>query len=171
MPRLIAARDTGAMVAIVLLSAAFFAVFFRWFFVQFGPNGFSLNHPEDWGHAFIVPLISGFYIWKHRQAIVTAPAGIYWPGLVLLMAGLVCYPYFVLVFRNHMFQGFSILLVLSGLVLLLGGPRIFGVFAFPIAYLGPGHHDLRAGDEHASPSELKLLASQGSQCDADDDRR
>lgn len=159
--RLLAERDPVALAWAALLAAAFFAMFFRWFLKQFGPHGFSATFPEDWAHAYVVPLISGYYIWRHRADLLSAPATTFWPGIVLLGCGVVSYSYFVIGFSNHMFQGFAILMAVGGLVLLLAGPRVFGVLAFPIGYLALG---VTISDRvmNAITFRLKLLATSGS---------
>lgn len=129
-------RDPAVWVMVGLLSVAFVAQFWRWFAKQYGPDGFSIGYPQDWGHAYLVPLISGFFIWKERARIAALPRATFWPGLLLIVVGVVSYPYFVIAYSNHMFQGAAMLLALGGVVLLLFGPRIFGAVLLPIAYLG-----------------------------------
>ncbi len=154
-------RDVAAIVGLGLIVVAFFATFFRWYAKQLGPVGFSAKFPEDWAHAYIVPLISGFYIWKHRGELLAAPSRTFWPGLVLVAAGIATYAYFVIGFPNHMFQGFAVLVSLSGLVILLAGPRVFGVLAFPIGYLALGV-TISEAVMNMLTFKLKLLASEGS---------
>jgi exosortase len=158
---LLAQRDHAAMIGVGLVAAAFFAMFFRWFMKQFGPDGFSVNFPEDWAHAYVVPLISGYYIWRHRHDLLAAPVTTFWPGVVLIGCGITSYSFFVLAFPNHMFQGLAILVAVSGIVLLLAGPRVFGVLAFPIGYLALGV-TISERVMNAITFRLKLLASLGS---------
>jgi len=134
----ISRREPGAIVACALLMVAFGYLFFRWFVFQLGPGGFSLKYPEDWGHSFVVPLISAYFVWKHRAELWKAPARAYWPALVPLGFGVIAYVYFVLRYSNHMFQGFAMILTLGSVVLVLAGPKVLGVLAFPIGYLGLG---------------------------------
>ena len=130
------ARGEPRALAIVLIPAfAFFVMFFRWFIKQ---HEMSMASMEDWGHAYIVPLVCGFYIWTKRKEILSVRSRVYWPGLATALLGVVTYLYFVLVFPNHMFQGLSLVLTVSGLVLLLGGTRVFGALFFPVAYLALG---------------------------------
>ncbi len=126
----------GFIVLCVLLAAAFVAVFFRWILRQFGTEGFSAGYFEDWGHAYVVPLISGWYVWSKRGEIARVKAEAFWPGLGVMLLGIVTYVYFTTGYSNHMFQGFSLILSLAGLVLLVYGPGRFPHFVFPLGYLG-----------------------------------
>ena len=131
----IARREGRALLVVLLPMLAFFAMFYRWFLTQ---HSMSIEAVEDWGHAYIVPLVGAFYIWTKRREIVRVPESVYWPGLAVALLGVVTYLYFVLSFSNHMFQGFALVLTVAGLVLLIGGTRVFGVLFFPVAYLALG---------------------------------
>ncbi|GAB4546388.1 MAG: hypothetical protein Tsb0013_05160 [Phycisphaerales bacterium] len=131
----IARREPRALLIVLAPTIAFFAMFWRWFLTQ---HSMSMGAPEDWGHAYIVPVVGVFYIWTKRREILRTDASVYWPGLAVALLGVVTYLYFVLAFPNHMFQGFALVLTVAGLVLLIGGTRVFGVLFFPIAYLALG---------------------------------
>lgn len=122
----------GALLSAAALALAFIALFHRWFLVQ---NRFSLQFPDDWGHAFIVPFISGYAIWKQRAALARFTPEVFWPGALLFFLGVICYFYFTTGVPNHMLQGWAIVLTLYGLVALLLGPRFMLPLTFPIAYL------------------------------------
>lgn len=148
------------LVVVGLIAVAMVAMFHAWLVRQFGTGGFSWNHLEDWGHAYAVPFISGYAVWKDRERIARTPQSVCWPGLGLVMLGIVTYVYFIAGYSNHMFQGLAMVATIAGLVLLVLGPRLFRVLLFPIGFL------LFA----VSISEmvmikvtwgLKLLASQG----------
>lgn len=158
---LVARIGAGNLVLIGLIAAAFGAVYFRWIWRQLGPDGFSWQHSEDWGHAYIVPLISGYYIWKHRAEFTRHKPEAFAPGLPVMLLGVATYIYFTTGFSNHMFQGFALVLALAGLLLFVLGPRLFPVFVFPLAYLG---FAVTISEQVMSQLTwgLKLLASQGS---------
>ncbi|MBL8746994.1 MAG: exosortase/archaeosortase family protein [Phycisphaerae bacterium] len=126
----------GVVALAVLIGAAFCAVFFRWILRQFGPGGFSAGYFEDWGHAYVVPLVSGWAVWSKRAEIGRLKPEAYWPGFGVMLLGIVTYVYFTTGYSNHMFQGFSLILSLAGLLLLVFGPRVFPIFVFPLGYLG-----------------------------------
>jgi exosortase len=121
----------GAVMAGVLL-AAFAGLFFRWFKIQ---NLISSTQMEDWGHAYFIPLISGYMVWKHRAEIAAIPARVFWPGLAPFLLGIMCYFWGVVGVKNHMFQGFSIILTVMGLALLMLGPAMARYLFLPIAFL------------------------------------
>jgi exosortase len=96
---------------------------------------FSLEYLDDWGHAFVIPLISGFLIYRERAKLFTTAIEPFWPGLLPLLLGIVTYFFFVLGVSNHMLQGAAMLLALSGMVLLSCGLGVFRVVFLPIAFL------------------------------------
>ena len=123
-------------VATGVLGIAFVVAFLQWFIRQFGPSGYSAVKFEDWGHAYVVPIISGAYIWTQRTRLAQIPACTYWPGLGVMALGIACYLFFILGYTNHMFQGFAIITTIAGAVLLLLGPHLFRMLLFPLCYLG-----------------------------------
>jgi len=121
-----------SLAATAALAIAFFSLFYRWFLVQ---NRWSYTAPDDWGHAYIVPLISGYAIWKQRDVLALLRPIVFWPGVLLLFLGVACYFYFATGLTNHMLQGWSVVLTIYGLTALLLGPQITRRLTFPIAYL------------------------------------
>jgi len=115
-----------------VLAVGFLAMFFRWFLQQ---AEISMTHPEDWGHAFVIPLISGYLIWLNREKIAKEQASIFWPAIVPFACGLIAYPFCVFLIQNPMTAGFSMILALGSLVLWMVGPRMFRHLFIPIAYL------------------------------------
>lgn len=128
-------REPTALFIVLAPAIAFLVVSYRWFMTQ---HAFSAGALEDWGHAYIVPVVGAYYIWIHRRDIIKTTSKVYWPGLAVVLLGFVTYLYFLLAFPNHMFQGFALVLMVAGLVLLLGGTKVFGVLFFPVAYLALG---------------------------------
>tara|TARA_R110002073_G_scaffold118918_1_gene258819 strand:- start:765052 stop:765978 length:927 start_codon:yes stop_codon:yes gene_type:complete len=148
---------TGAMVTL-FVGISFGALFFRWFFQQ---SKISLEHPEDWGHAFVIPLIAGYMIWQHRDKIAKAEVSVFWPAFVPFALGIQAYAYNLFMVRNHMLQGMSLILTLGSLVLWMVGPRVFKHLFLPIAYL---LLMITIAEEImlAVTFKLQLIASQGS---------
>ena len=116
----------------VLLSAAFLGLFYRWLVTQ---GEMSLAYMQDWGHAFVIPGISAYLIWRRRAWIAREASEVFWPAAVPFVLGVVSYAYCIVNVRNHMLQGASLVLALGGLVLLLTGPRMLRHLFLPIAYL------------------------------------
>ncbi len=115
-----------------LLTAAFIGLFYRWIWAQ---GLHSAEAMEDWGHAFVIPFISGYMVWQQRERILRIRPTTFWPGLAPMMLGVVCYFFFIVGIGNHMLQGFAMILTLAGMSLLLMGPRLFRYVFLPISYL------------------------------------
>jgi exosortase len=117
----------------LLLAAAAIALFWPTLHRQ---HLFSMGAPDDWGHAYLVPLISGYAVWQMRDRLAAMTPRPFWPGLIPLATGVGVYAFFLLSNRsNHMFQGFGMVVTIFGLALLLLGPRMTLPLTFPIAYL------------------------------------
>jgi exosortase len=150
---------TPAGIAVTLaLVAAFIALFWRWFEVQ---HRHSIGALEDWGHAYVIPFISIWLIWRHRAELSRAPVCTFWPGILPFVAGIAAYFFCVIGIKNHMLQGFSMILALAGLVLFLLGPAVFRVAFLPIAFLAFGV-TVSQMIMNLITFRLQLVASQGS---------
>jgi exosortase len=55
-----------------------------------------------------------------------------------MLLGVACYAYFLIVYRNHMFQGAAMLLTLFGVLLLVLGPQVMRALFVPLAFLALG---------------------------------
>ncbi len=130
---LIAGLFTRAgLIAGVVLTIAFLAFFYRWYMLQ---AKLSWTQLEDWGHAFFVPVFSGFLVWRERHRLAAVKIEPFWPGLIALLMGIAAYAHFVVGYNNHMAQGFSMILALFGLVLVVLGLGAMRVLFLPIAFL------------------------------------
>jgi exosortase len=118
-----------------LLLAGFAALFFRWFYIQ---HLLSSSALEDWGHAYFIPLIAGYLVWQRRQWLARIRPETFWPGLAPFLLGIMAYFFCLVGIKNHMLQGFSIILTLFGMVLMLLGPAAMRYLFLPIAFLGFG---------------------------------
>ncbi len=92
----------------------------------------------DWSHAMVVPLISVYFITQNRSRLASATSRVYLPGLVLLFGGILSFAWCIYPVRNDMFQGYSMIVGLFGLVLFLLGPAVMRTLWFPILYLALG---------------------------------
>jgi exosortase len=117
---------------IAVIGVAFLALFFR-FFAKQGQHSWSAL--DDWGHSFVIPLISGFMLWKQRPALARAEIRPFWPGVAPLVLGIWCYFFFVVGVSNHMLQGAAMVLALAGITMLVFGLEVFRLAFLPIAYL------------------------------------
>jgi exosortase len=119
----------GALFLIGLVGAFHF-----WFYQQ---HRFAMNAPADWSHAYLVPLISGFLIYKRRSELAAVEPRPFWPGLLVLVASVCTFAYFTLTRAPgvHMAQGASIIGAILGGVMLVLGPRMTQGLFLPIAFL------------------------------------
>ncbi len=121
------------LVATVLLAAAFGGLFHYWFYVQ---NFQSWNQSEDWGHAYFVPVVSLYLLWLKRAEVAALAPRVFWPGLSVVLLGVVTYTLFLVgSLNNHMVRGLALIMTLWGLVLTMGGPAAARVCFWPVAYL------------------------------------
>jgi len=123
--------EPAHLVMFGVLLLAVVALFCRWFVVQ---NDHSWGN-EDWQHAYIVPLISGWLVWRRRHELERVEYRVFWPGLVPLLMGIWSYVYFIAGVPNHFGQGLALVLTVFGLTLLLLGPRAMEQLFLPIAFL------------------------------------
>jgi len=116
----------------VAVAVAFCWLFWRWFQRQYM---LSTHQMEDWGHAFAIPLISGYLLWQARAQIARTEIKVFWPAIVPFLAGIQTYAYTLLFVSNHMLQGLSLVLTLGSTLLFLTGPRALRWIFLPVAYL------------------------------------
>lgn len=133
--RMLPARDRLGAILLGAALAAVVALFWDWFVRQ---GTFSVKRVEDWGHAFVIPLISGYLLWRERHRLARAEARAYWPGLSLVLLGVACYVFFLLSVPNHMLQGAAMVTTLFGAVLTALGPSVLRLAAVPILFLSLG---------------------------------
>ncbi|HZW09971.1 MAG TPA: exosortase/archaeosortase family protein [Phycisphaerales bacterium] len=146
----------GPPLAAVALGA-FIALFWTWFHRQ---GSMSAKFVEDWGHAFIIPLLSGYMVWRQRHRLARVEARAYWPALALVPLGVACYVFFMLAVPNHMLQGAAMICTLFGAVLTAFGPDVMRISAIPVLFLAFGITiSERVMIELTFP--LQLLASKG----------
>lgn len=120
------------VVITLLLIVGVGGLFWHWILRQ---HWHSMNAPSDWGHAYIIPLISAYLVWREREEVIRTPVTTFWPGLLPFLLGIGAYFVSVVIIKNHMLQGMSVVLTIAGISLLLCGPRMFRLLFLPIAYL------------------------------------
>lgn len=88
----------------------------------------------NYSHGFLVPLFSGFLIWRQRaQLRALEPCGSAL-GLPLLLGGIGLRVLGDLGAENFLMRS-SLIVILAGLVLFHLGPRVFRIARFPLAFL------------------------------------
>lgn len=148
---------TETIVRASLLGIAFVALFYRFFYIQ---HLHSSDKIEDWGHAYIIPLISLYLVRQKWSEIVAQPRWVFWPALAPMLLGIACYVFFVVGYPNHMFAGFSVFATLGAMLLLLFGPAVFRFLFLPVAFLCFGV-TISEQVMIKATFPLKLIASQG----------
>lgn len=88
----------------------------------------------DWSHAFLIPAFSGYFIYQQRDRLRETPARACWWGLPVMLAALAGYGWGIAA-GNDMLKGYSMIVQIAGVVLLLAGPAVMRVLWLPIAYL------------------------------------
>ncbi len=96
---------------------------------------FTLKLNADWAHVLVIPFFSLCYLYLHKRDLQTTPRRVALPGLVLMLAAISSFIFWVYPGRNDMFQGFSMVACLFGLAWFLLGSRMMRVLWFPIGYL------------------------------------
>lgn len=146
-----------AWARLAMLAVSFVWLFHDWFHTQ---ALHSWWEKEDWGHAYLMPAVSVYLLWKDRERLLGAPGATFWPGILPAALGIVCYVYFIVGISNHMLQGYAMILALAGLSLWLLGPARFRVVFIPIAVLLLGVTISKQIMEKVT-FPLQILASQG----------
>lgn len=116
-----------------LMAAAF--IMLHWNFVRRTYLIATDQWGGDWSHALAIPFISIFYIFLNREELAQLPRRTCWYGLPILFAGIFSYAFWIAPGRNDMFQGYSMIVGLFGLVLFLLGPSMMRLLWFPILFL------------------------------------
>ncbi len=154
----LALTPTGLLVTL-LIGGAFVALFHHFFYVQ----NFQAMTSPDWSHSYFIPIISLYLLWQRRADLGRLKPEVFWPGLIPLVLGIMCYVLFQLslAVNNHMLRGFSMILSLYGLILLLLGTRIAAIAFLPLIYLVFG---VTLAEKIMQPItfQLRFLASEGS---------
>jgi EpsI family protein len=96
-------------------------------------NQWSDNAMFSYG--FAVPLISGYLVWLKAETLKKSPIRPdYWAGVPVVLLGMLCLAVGTLGALVAV-QGLSLVITLTGLVLLLFGREVLTIVAFPVLYL------------------------------------
>jgi exosortase len=88
----------------------------------------------DYSHGFLVPILSGYFVWQRRQTLATLAVQPCCWGLAVLLIG-VCSLLLGTIAAELFLMRASMLVVLAGLVLSLLGWPYLRVLRFPLAFL------------------------------------
>lgn len=87
-----------------------------------------------YSHGFLIPFVVGFLVWRKLKKLGEITPRPSWTGLFLLLTGLIVH-LLSAILRVYFPSGFSLLLVLFGLVLFLLGRETTRELSFPLAFL------------------------------------
>jgi len=117
-----------AAVATICLGGAAFYWTFSWMVTRWeAANGY-------YSHGWLVPLISGWLVYRRRDAIALCDWRPSRWGVPVLVISLLVHVLGT-AWQVGFFSGFALLGVLAGLVLTLMGPDVLGQVMFPLAFL------------------------------------
>jgi exosortase len=127
--------DTWVQIGVLgSLFCAVYWVVLRWLWDKANPFYGEAN----WGHAICIPLIGLYYLYIHRDELMSLPTKGQWSGLGVLIGGLILFAYGIWPGQNQFVQGCAMIMTLFGVVVLLAGWQVMKIAWFPIAYLGCG---------------------------------
>ena len=115
-----------ALSVTALLAALYYQILYR--------LGVQWYADPDYSHGFLVPLLSGYFVWERREKLRTLPVAPSPWGIVLLGGGLLMLLIGATGAELYA-QRTSLIVVTAGLVLLMLGREFLRVLLFPIAFL------------------------------------
>lgn len=89
---------------------------------------------DNYSHGFIVPLISGWFLYTRREAVMKALVSPWWPGLLVILAGLIQLTIGWLGTEYFTMRS-SLVVLLAGMTLYFFGREIFRAVMLPLGYL------------------------------------
>ena len=115
------------LIALAIFAIAYVPVFMVMWYRWWAADSY-------YSHGVLIPFVSAFFIWQMKDELIKMkPKESPWAFGVIL-AGVVLY-LFASVFRVNFIAAFSMLFVLTGLILYFYGTEIFKKIAFPILFL------------------------------------
>lgn len=91
-------------------------------------------YEDDYSYAFFVPLVSLYLIWQKRRSLLSVSRDPARLGFVVMLFAFLCQILGIAAGIGYL-QGLSIVILLIGIALFLGGRRVLRIAAFPILYL------------------------------------
>jgi exosortase len=91
-------------------------------------------HDPNFSHGFFVPVFAAFVIWQERERLTRLKPQPSWFGLLVLALGL-CVLIVGQMGAELFLARFSLLLLLTGMIVLFWGWRLFQAMLFPLAFL------------------------------------
>jgi exosortase len=89
---------------------------------------------DNYNHGFLIPVFSGFLLWRERHRLRALEASGRWVGLLVLLGGIAILLLGDIGAENFLMRS-SLLVILAGLVLFLAGRVMLRATLFPLCYL------------------------------------
>jgi exosortase len=89
---------------------------------------------EYYGHGVLIPVVTGYLLWRQRSRLAALPHRGDWRGL-LVLAGALLVQAAAQALGVHFVSGFALVATLWGLALWLWGPAVARAVLFPLAFL------------------------------------
>ncbi len=118
-----------------LLAISFIGLFWIFIWRMKDISLASLGQEGDWSYVPLIPIMCIYFVYLRRERLAVTNFYLYWPGLVIMLAGIGCYVLGIHPVKNIMVQGYGMVMTLAGLVLFLGGWGGFKILWFPVLYL------------------------------------
>jgi exosortase len=90
---------------------------------------------SSWSHGFLIPLFSLYFINQHKKEILELQTRPNYLGLLLLICGILFYPFNMIHLRYGYLQPIGMIATLGAIVLFLGGWCLIRYTWLPIAFL------------------------------------
>jgi exosortase len=121
------ARASAAVVLLAALLGVLYWSILRDLLVQWWED-------PNYSHGFLVPLFSGYVVWKLRRKLAALPVRGSWAGLVVVVAGVAA---LLLgdIAGELFFERSSLVVIIAGLVLFHLGGAWLRMLAFPLGFL------------------------------------
>ena len=94
-----------------------------------------ITDSASWGHGFLIPLFSLYFINQHKEKILKLKTTPSYFGLFFLICGLIFYLFNVVHFKYGYLNPISMIAMLGAIVLFLGGWRLLRYAWLPVVFL------------------------------------
>jgi len=116
---------------LAIITVAFVAAYYDilvWMYQRF------VSPDSYYSHGFLVPLVSGYFVWQERDYLRSLPVAASWWGLAVIVAALLLHLVGIVIYVFSV-SGFSIFLLIVGMVIFLCGKAVARAAWFPLAFL------------------------------------
>jgi exosortase len=114
--------------------AWFLALLVVLFFPVLKPMVSEWAASEEMGHAFFVPLVAGYIVWKDREHILAQPVKPFWPAIVLVVWGF-CQMLLGFLGADFFVARTAFLVAIVGTIWTLAGTAVLRAVALPLFLL------------------------------------